>query len=219
MKIAILSDKLGVDIESIRKGIGADKRIGKEFLYPGCGYGGSCFPKDVKALISTAKKISVETSLLKSVHQVNDAQKQYLVEKVKHIFKNKIKGKKFAIWGLAFKPNTDDVRDAPSITIIKSLLNGGAHVIAYDPIASLAEIINSSRYNEVSTAISALHDVDALIICTEWKEFWSINTDIFIDNMKKPIIFDGRNIFSPEKMMRNSIEYYGVGRGLSLSKK
>ncbi|MBT3549234.1 MAG: UDP-glucose/GDP-mannose dehydrogenase family protein [Gammaproteobacteria bacterium] len=218
-EIAILSDKLGVDIESIRKGIGADKRIGKEFLYPGCGYGGSCFPKDVKALISTAKKISVETSLLKSVHQVNDAQKQYLVEKVKHIFKNKIKGKKFAIWGLAFKPNTDDVRDAPSITIIKSLLNGGAHVIAYDPIASLAEIINSSRYNEVSTAISALHDVDALIICTEWKEFWSINTDIFIDNMKKPIIFDGRNIFSPEKMMRNSIEYYGVGRGLSLSKK
>ena len=215
-EIAVLADKLGVDIESIRKGIGADKRIGTEFLYPGCGYGGSCFPKDVNALISTAKKVSLDAKLLKSVHSVNNAQKEYIVDKVKQVFNHKIKGKRFAVWGLSFKPNTDDIRDAPSITIIKSLIKSGAYVTAYDPIASLTSIIRSNYYKEESSAVEALNMADSLIICTEWKEFWSVNTDIFAKNMKQTIIFDGRNIYSPKKMARNSIKYYGIGRGLPL---
>ena len=218
-EIAKLADKLGVDIESVRKGIGADKRIGTEFLYPGCGYGGSCFPKDVKALIFTAKKSSIDASLLKSVNLVNDFQKSYIVEKVKNVFDDNIKNKNFAIWGLAFKPNTDDVRDAPSITIINSLIKGGARILAYDPIASLDNIIRSKSYKETSSAIKALVGADALIICTEWKEFWSINTDIFGKHMKQTIIFDGRNIYSPKKMAENSIDYYGIGRGLTLKYK
>ena len=215
-EIAMLADRLGVDIESVRKGIGADKRIGAEFLYPGCGYGGSCFPKDINALISTAKKSSIDATLLKSVNSVNDAQKKYIVKKIINVFKGEIKGKKFAVWGLAFKPNTDDIRDAPSITIVNSLIKSGAHVTAYDPIASLLSIIRSKRYKEVSSAVSALKNSDALIICTEWKEFWSINTDIFGKYMNKAVIFDGRNIYSPKKMAKNSIDYYGIGRGLAL---
>ncbi len=218
-EIAMLADKLGVDIESVRKGIGADKRIGAEFLYPGCGYGGSCFPKDVKALISTAKKSSIDAMLLKSVNSVNDAQKKYIVDKVINVFKGKIKGKRFAVWGLAFKPNTDDIRDAPSITIIKSLIKHGAYITAYDPIASLSTIITSNHYKETSSAVIALDKADALIICTEWKEFWSINTDIFSTHMRHAVIFDGRNIYSPDKMARNSIDYYGIGRGLPLKTK
>jgi UDPglucose 6-dehydrogenase len=215
-EIAVLADKLGVDIESVRKGIGADKRIGTEFLYPGCGYGGSCFPKDINALISTAKKSSVDATLLKSVNSVNDAQKKYIIHKIKNVFDEKIKGKRFAVWGLAFKPNTDDIRDAPSITIVNSLIKSGAYVTAYDPIASLLPIVKSKRYKEVSSAVSALKNSDALIVCTEWKEFWSINTDIFSKYMNKAIIFDGRNIYSPKKMVKNSIHYYGIGRGLQL---
>ena len=218
-EIAKLADQLGVDIESVRKGIGADKRIGTEFLYPGCGYGGSCFPKDVKALISTAKKTSIDARLLKSVNFVNDLQKNYIFEKMKKVFDGNFKGKHFAVWGLAFKPNTDDIRDAPSITIVKSLLKSGANILAYDPIASLDGVISSKAYKETSSAIKALDKADALIICTEWKEFWSINIDIFSKYMKKAVIFDGRNIYSPNKMTQNSIDYYGIGRGIPLKLK
>ena len=213
-EIAKLADQLGVDIESVRKGIGADKRIGTEFLYPGCGYGGSCFPKDVKALISTAKKASVDSTLLKSVNIVNELQKNYIFEKIKNVFDGEFKGKHFAIWGLAFKPNTDDIRDAPSVTIVKSLLESGAHILAYDPIASLNSVIHSKAYKETSSAIKALDKADALIICTEWKEFWSIDPGLFAKKMSKAVIFDGRNIYDPKVMRDANIDYFAIGRGM-----
>ena len=214
-EIANISDKLGVDIENVRKGIGADRRIGTEFLYPGCGYGGSCFPKDIQALISTSKNKNYDAILLKSVDNVNNAQKNILSQKISKHFHNKISGKKFGIWGLAFKPNTDDVRYAPSIQLVNYLLSKNAIVKAYDPIASIKNNIKkkSKLYNEVNTSLDAIKDVDALIICTEWKEFWAIDVNIFIKSMKKPTIFDGRNIYSPLKMKENNIIYYGIGRG------
>lgn len=213
-EIANIADKLGVDIENVRKGIGADKRIGTEFLYPGCGYGGSCFPKDIKALISTSKDNKYNAKLLKSVEEVNDTQKKILSKKVSTYFNNKLTGKTFGVWGLAFKPNTDDVRYAPSITLIDYLLASKAIVKAYDPIASIKKSLESkSNYKEVNTAIKALIGADGLIICTEWKEFWSVDPKIFIKHMTQPVIFDGRNIFSPKKMKENGINYYGVGRG------
>jgi len=214
-EIANIADKLGVDIENVRKGIGADKRIGTEFLYPGCGYGGSCFPKDIKALISTSKANKYNANLLRSVDEVNDAQKEILSRKISSHFKNKLSGKTFGVWGLAFKPNTDDVRFAPSINLIDFLLANKAMVNAYDPIASIKKSLKSKsrNYKEVSTAIKAIKGVDGLIICTEWKEFWSFDLKVFLKNMSKPIIFDGRNIFSPQKMRENGITYYGIGRG------
>jgi len=214
-EIANIADKLGVDIEFVRKGIGADKRIGTEFLYPGCGYGGSCFPKDIKALISTSKDKKYNAKLLKSVDEVNDAQKDILSSKISSHFKNKISGKTFGVWGLAFKPNTDDVRYAPSINLVDYLITKKAKVQAYDPIASIETNLKSKsiNYKEVNTAIKAIKNVDGLIICTEWKEFWSIDPKIFLKYMTNPIIFDGRNIFSPDKMKENGITYYGIGRG------
>ena len=214
-EIANIADKLGVDIENVRKGIGADKRIGTEFLYPGCGYGGSCFPKDIKALISTSKNKKYIPKLLKSVDEVNDAQKDILSHKISSHFKNKLSGKNFGVWGLAFKPNTDDVRYAPSINLVDYLIANKAIVQAYDPIASIKSNlrIKSINYKEVSTAIKALKNIDGLIICTEWKEFWSVDLKIFLKHMINPVIFDGRNIFSPDKMKENGIIYYGIGRG------
>jgi len=214
-EIANIADKLGVDIENIRKGIGADKRIGTEFLYPGCGYGGSCFPKDIKALISTSKANKYNAKLLRSVDEVNDAQKEILSQKISSHFKNKLSGKTFGVWGLAFKPNTDDVRFAPSINLIDYLLANQAIVNAYDPIASIKKSLKhkSRNYKEVSTAIKAIKSADGLIICTEWKEFWSLDIKLFLKYMKQPTIFDGRNIFSPQKMRDSGIIYYGIGRG------
>ena len=216
--LSIIADKLDVDIENIRLGIGSDKRIGYEFLYPGCGYGGSCFPKDVNALIGTAKKYSHNSSLLKAVNNTNDKQKIYLFSKMKKFFKNNFKGKKIGVWGLAFKPNTNDIRYAPSIEMIKLVLKNHASVIAYDPIASLKElpeIYNNSRYKETNSYTKALKNVDALLICTEWKEFWSIDTSIFLKLMKTPVIFDGRNIYPLDKFKDTSIKYHGIGRNFS----
>ncbi len=214
-EIANIADKLGVDIENVRKGIGADKRIGSEFLYPGCGYGGSCFPKDIKALISTSKDKKYNAKLLKSVDEVNDAQKNILSCKISSHFKNRLSGKKFGVWGLAFKPNTDDVRYAPSINLIDYLIANKATVQAYDPIASIKTNLKSksTNYKEVNTAIKALKNIDGLVICTEWKEFWSVDLNIFLKHMTNPVIFDGRNIFSPVKMQEIGITYYGIGRG------
>lgn len=213
-EIANIADKLDVDIENVRKGIGADKRIGTEFLYPGCGYGGSCFPKDIKALISTSNDKKYNARLLKSVDEVNDSQKEVLAHKISNHFKNKLSGKTFGVWGLAFKPNTDDVRYAPSINIVNYLLAKKALVKAYDPIASIKNNLQSKtkHYIEVNTSLKALKDIDALIICTEWKEFWSIDINIFLKEMRNPVIFDGRNIYSPQKMKDNNIVYYGIGR-------
>ena len=214
-EIANIADKLGVDIENVRKGIGADKRIGTEFLYPGCGYGGSCFPKDIKALISTSKDKKYNAKLLKSVDEVNDAQKNILSRKISSHFKNRLSGKNFGVWGLAFKPNTDDVRYAPSINLVDYLIANKAKVQAYDPIASIKTNLKSksTNYKEVNTAIKALKNIDGLVICTEWKEFWSVDLNIFLKHMTNPVIFDGRNIFSPVKMQEIGITYYGIGRG------
>jgi UDPglucose 6-dehydrogenase len=216
--LSILADKLDVDIENVRLGIGSDKRIGYEFLYPGCGYGGSCFPKDVNALIGTAKKHSHNSSLLKAVNSTNDKQKTYLFTKMKKFFKNSFKGKKIGVWGLAFKPNTNDIRYAPSIEMIKLVLKNQGSVIAYDPIATLKElpdIYNNDNYIETNSYIKALKNTDALLICTEWKEFWSIDTSVFLKSMKTPVIFDGRNIYPLEKFKGTAIKYYGVGRNFS----
>ncbi len=216
--LSIIADKLGVDIENVRLGIGSDKRIGYEFLYPGCGYGGSCFPKDVNALIGTAKKLSHNSSLLKAVNITNDKQKIYLFSKMKKFFKNDLKGKTIGVWGLAFKPNTNDIRYAPSIEMIKLILKHKGSVVAYDPVASLKEISSiykNRNYKETDSYSKALKNVDALLICTEWKEFWSVDTSEFLKLMKNPIIFDGRNIYPLDKFKNSSLQYIGIGRNFS----
>ncbi len=214
-ELANIADLLRVDIEDIRKGMGADKRIGYEFLYPGCGYGGSCFPKDVNALIHTAKSKSYHPYLLSAVEKINNKQKLIICRKIMKHFKNNIRKLKFAIWGLSFKPQTNDTRFAPSIEIVNFLLSKGAFVRAYDPISSIKDAVNSNikNYREVKTSKEAINNADALIICTEWKEFWSVDPMSFIEKMNKPVIFDGRNIYSPNSMMRNDISYYAIGRG------
>ena len=212
--LSIIADKLDVDIENVRRGIGADKRIGYEFLYPGCGFGGSCFPKDVSALIGTAKSLSHDSSLLKAVNTTNNKQKIYLFSKIKKFFKNNLKGKTIGVWGLAFKPNTNDIRYAPSIEMINLILKHNASVLAYDPVASLKETKTFShpKYKEVRTYKSAIKNVDALLICTEWKEFWSVETSVFLKSMNNPVIFDGRNIYSLGKFKNTGIKYFGIGR-------
>ena len=215
--LSIIADKLNVDIEDIRTGIGSDKRIGYDFLYPGCGYGGSCFPKDVKALIGTAKKLSHDSTLLKAVNSTNDNQKTYLFKKMKKYFHNNFVGKTIGVWGLAFKPNTNDIRHAPSIEMIKLILKNKGSVIAYDPIANLKnihDIYSHKNYKETTNHIKAIRNVDALLICTEWKEFWSVDVSLFEKQMKDPVIFDGRNIYPLDKFSDTSIKYFGIGRNL-----
>lgn len=217
-ELSNIAENLNVDIELVRKGIGADKRIGYEFLYPGCGYGGSCLPKDINALINTSKKNNYFPKLLNAVNEVNNKQKLILFDKLKKYYKGKLKNKKIAVWGLAFKPNTDDTRFAPSLEIVDALIKAGSQITAYDPIASLKQIFDkkSSKYREVASAKLALKNADALIICTEWKEFWSIDPKAFVDIMEEPLIFDGRNIYSPEIMKNNNILYFAIGRGSQL---
>ena len=214
-ELANIADSLGVDIEDIRKGMGADKRIGHEFLYPGCGYGGSCFPKDINALIHTAKNNNYNPYLLNSVEKINKKQKLIICEKIMKFYKNKIKNKKFAVWGLSFKPKTNDTRFAPSISIINYLLSKNASVKAYDPISTIKNdvTVKKNNYEEVKTARKALSDVDALIICTEWKEFWSVDPSLFTTMMSDPVIFDGRNIYDPNQMKQHDITYIAIGRG------
>ena len=211
-EIALLADKLDINIDEVREGIGLDKRIGPEFLYPGCGYGGSCFPKDVSALKSMFKNSGVKSLLIDATSSVNDNQKLYLLEKVYAYFKNNLKNKIITVWGLTFKPKTDDTRFAPSIDMINALIDKGAIIQAYDPVGSLTHLFELN-YKEFDTAEKALKKSDALLICTEWKEFWSLDPKIFKNNMKNTCIFDGRNIYSPEKMSSNDIEYYGIGKG------
>ena len=215
-EIANIADIFGADIELVRKGIGADKRIGYDFLYPGCGYGGSCFPKDLNSLISVSKANSYTAGVIKAVDDLNNEQKLVPFNKLNKYYKGRLKNKVIAIWGLAFKPNTDDTRYAPSIDIINKLLSKGCKVQAYDPIASISKklpIKFKSAYTELNSSQSSLQNADALIICTEWKEFWSINPKVFIDNMKKAAIFDGRNLYQPSKMAQNKIDYFGIGIG------
>jgi len=211
--IANFCDLVGADVHSVRMGIGSDSRIGNKFLYPGVGYGGSCFPKDVKALIKTADENNYSLEILKSVEDVNERQKSVLYDKIMSHYKGNIKGKKFAMWGLSFKPNTDDMREAPSIVLISKLLKEGANVRAYDPVAieeSKRKIGDIVTY--VDDQYEALIDVDALIVVTEWQEFRVPKFTIVERLMKTKLVFDGRNIFDPEEMKEFGYQYYGIGR-------
>lgn len=210
--VANLCEIMGADVNMVRKGIGSDPRIGNKFIYPGIGYGGSCFPKDVKALIKTAAENGYEMNVLKAVETVNDNQKSVLFNKVMNHFNGNIQGKTFAVWGLSFKPKTDDMREAPSIVIIEKLLAQGAKVKAHDPVAmheakhSLADTITYCEKQE-----DALIDADALLIVTEWPEFRSPDFDELKNKLKEAVIFDGRNIYDAEELKSMGFKYYGIG--------
>jgi len=218
-EMANLAERLGADIEQVRNGIGADPRIGYHFIYPGCGYGGSCFPKDVKALINIAKNVDYQANLMESVDKVNQAQKSKLFSYINRHFGGQLKGKTFAIWGLAFKPNTDDMREAPSRVLMEALWAAGAKVQAYDPVA-MDETQHIYGLREdlklVGTKEAALEKADALIICTEWKIFRAPNFDLIKSALQNPVVFDGRNLYEPERMEEYGFEYYAVGRGKSV---
>ncbi len=212
-ELANFCEKVGADVDLVRKGMSTDTRIGKRFLFPGIGYGGSCFPKDVKALTKTSQTVGSEIKLLTLVDQINERQKSIIVEKVLDHFGNNIKGKKFAVWGLAFKPNTDDMREAPSLVVINSLLDAGAEVKAYDPAAMENAKFYLKDSIEYSTdQYSALENADALLILTEWNEFRNPEFEKLKDMLKNPVIFDGRNIYTPKKMIEIGFKYYSIGR-------
>lgn len=214
-ELANLADKVGADIENVRIGIGSDPRIGFHFLYAGCGYGGSCFPKDVQALIRTAGEIGSELKVLEAVEAANEAQKFVLLDKITSRFGSDLMGMKFAVWGLAFKPNTDDMRAASSRVLIQGLWERGATVVAYDPVAMTeAKRIfgEDPRLTYVDTAMQALDDADALVIVTEWKEFRTPHFEAIKSSLKAPIVFDGRNLYNPQQMRDSGIEYFAIGR-------
>jgi UDPglucose 6-dehydrogenase len=214
-ELANLSEVLGADIEMVRQGIGADPRIGYHFLYPGCGYGGSCFPKDVKALIRTAKDdAGIELKVLTAVEAANDAQKHVLTKKISQRFGD-LKGRHFALWGLSFKPNTDDMREAPSRELIDDLFAAGATVAAYDPVAmhETQRIYGAEpRLTYAENPMGALEGADALVIVTEWKEFRSPDFDTIKQKLKQPLIFDGRNLYDPKFVRGMGIDYFAIGR-------
>jgi UDPglucose 6-dehydrogenase len=222
-ELANLADVVGADIEAVRQGIGSDSRIGYGFLYSGTGYGGSCFPKDVSALSKTALEHGRDLKILQAVEAVNEAQKTILVEKMDKRFGADLSKMKFAIWGLAFKPNTDDMREAPSRVIISELVKRGATVVAYDPV-SMPEAAHCfdvdfannpegrKRVSMVDQPMDALDGCDALVIVTEWKAFRSPDFDLLKQKLKSPIIFDGRNLYEPQAMQELGFEYQGLGR-------
>jgi UDPglucose 6-dehydrogenase len=215
-EIAGIAERLGADIEMVRQGIGSDQRIGYHFIYPGAGYGGSCFPKDVKALIHTARGAGFEPRLLASVEDRNDAQKAVLFEKISKHFDGDLEGRTFALWGLSFKPNTDDMREAASRVLMEALWEAGATVQAYDPEAmEEAQRIYGDREDLVlcGTKEAALKGADALVILTEWQVFRAPDFDLIADRLKAPVIFDGRNLYDPDRMARRQFAYYAIGRG------
>ncbi|ADJ28021.1 UDP-glucose dehydrogenase family protein [Nitrosococcus watsonii] len=214
-EMANLAEKLGADIEQVRLGIGADPRIGYHFIYPGCGYGGSCFPKDVKALERIAWEVDYSADLLKAVERVNNQQKQTLFNKIQSHFKDQMAGRTIALWGLAFKPNTDDMREAPSRTLMEALWKTGVRVRAYDPIASKeAQRIYGSREDLTlcETPEVALEGADALAVATEWNIFRSLDFERVRTTLKAPVVFDGRNLYDPGLMASQGIVYYSIGR-------
>lgn len=220
-EMANLAEVLGADIEAVRHGIGSDPRIGYQFIYPGCGYGGSCFPKDVKALVKTAEENEYSAKMLQAVESVNSKQKNKLFEYLSDFFKGQLNGKRIALWGLSFKPNTDDMREAPSRKLMESLWNAGATVQAYDPAAMQeCERIYGSRNDLVlcKSKDAALVNADVLVICTEWSQFRAPNFELITHHLKSNVIFDGRNLFSPEEMQERGISYFAIGRGLSVKK-
>ena len=217
-ELALLAEKVGADIELVRKGIGSDPRIGYQFLYAGTGYGGSCFPKDVNALIATAQGAGIELGVLAAVAAANDRQKHVLVDKVVRRFGADLHGRQFAVWGLAFKPGTDDMREAPSVVIVEALAQRGARIKAYDPVAmpeAQRVLGHVTGLEFVQGPVDALDGSDALLVVTDWKEFKSPDFDAIRSRLKQPLIYDGRNLYEPEAMHRAGIEYHGVGRGLA----
>ncbi|MBI1367315.1 MAG: nucleotide sugar dehydrogenase [Planctomycetes bacterium] len=212
-EIASLCEALGADIEQVRQGMCSDKRIGNQFLYPGLGFGGSCFPKDVLAGVSMGQMCNSPAELLRAVHEVNQRQRYRFIARIDKCFDGDLAGKKFAIWGLAFKPSTDDMRQAPSVTIIDHLLSNRATVTAYDPVAhESAEHIFRDRITYAADAMAALDGADALIICTEWDEFRTPEFAEMRQRMNRPVIFDGRNLYRPKTMAEQGFAYHSVGR-------
>ena len=213
-EIAQMCERLGADVDMVRRGIGSDDRIGKRFLFPGIGYGGSCFPKDVKALMHSAKEVSYEFKILDAVTEVNEKQKSHLVTKIKMYFGD-LSGKHFAIWGLAFKPNTDDIREAPALEIIEALLSEGASVAAFDPEAmNNVKTIFGDKISFCETPYDCLPNADALIIATEWNEFRTPDFDKMLSTLKEPVIFDGRNVFDVSTIEKKGFHYESIGRPL-----
>jgi UDPglucose 6-dehydrogenase len=222
-ELANLADRVGADIEAVRRGIGSDPRIGYDFLYAGCGYGGSCFPKDVQALIRTAADHSANLRILEAVEAVNDTQKRILAQKVVARLGEDLSDRTFGVWGLAFKPNTDDMREAPSRPLIAELLRRGARVKAYDPVAideskrvfalDLQDVPQQhARLTFVNEEMEAAEGVDALVILTEWKVFKSPDFASLKEMLKTPLIFDGRNLYEPDALLELGIEYHAIGR-------
>lgn len=218
-EIATIAERVGADIEQVRIGIGSDPRIGFHFIYPGIGYGGSCFPKDVQALKRTAQQLGLTPKVLEAVEAINYQQRSLFFEKIQQHFENNLQGRRFALWGLTFKPNTDDMRDAPSRTLMELLWQHGTTVQVYDP-KGMAE--TKRIYGERADLIlcdkpeTALHAADALIIATEWRVFRSPNFNLIKEMLKNPVIFDGRNIYEPQRMKKLGFTYYAIGRGDSL---
>ncbi|MEN4976797.1 UDP-glucose/GDP-mannose dehydrogenase family protein [Erwinia billingiae] len=218
-EISNLAERLGADIEKVRQGIGSDSRIGYSFIYPGCGYGGSCFPKDVQALIRTAEQIGYKPRLLQAVEDVNDSQKNKLPTFIKRHFGDNLQGKTFALWGLSFKPNTDDMREASSRVLMEALWQAGATVQAFDPEAmDEAQRVYGHRSDLklMGTKEAALQGADGLVICTEWQNFRAPDFDVIKNALKEPVIFDGRNLYDPERISKRGFVYYAIGRGASI---
>jgi UDPglucose 6-dehydrogenase len=218
-ELAGIAERVGADIEKVRLGIGSDPRIGYAFIYPGVGYGGSCFPKDVRALVHTAESIGAETRLLRAVESVNTAQKDVLFDRIRRHFDGQLEGRTIAVWGLAFKPQTDDMREAPSRRLIERLWDAGAKVRAYDPVASAeARRLYGTRADFVlcARATDALDGADVLAIVTEWREFRSPDFDAIRARLREPVVFDGRNLYEPQLMKRLGFRYYAIGRGDSV---
>jgi UDPglucose 6-dehydrogenase len=214
-ELANLAERLGADIESVRQGIGSDPRIGWHFLYPGVGYGGSCFPKDVRALQFTAQRAGAPLKVLSAVEAANETQKKVLVDKIVARFGEDLSQRRFALWGLAFKPNTDDMREAPSRAIIDALLRLGASVCAYDPIAideARRVLGEMPRVSFAANPIAACEGADALVVVTEWKEFRSPDFEALQRHLKEPVIFDGRNLYEPAVVRGAGFEHISIGR-------
>ena len=217
-EIAVMSDHYGVDIENVRKGIGADPRIGSAFIYPGCGYGGSCFPKDTAAMEKMARVAGLDSNIFGAISRRNEVQQEILVEKVLQYFNGNIDGKRFAVWGLAFKPGTDDVRCAPSLKVIRGIYREGAQVVAYDPQARrrAAQELADLEVEYADNQYKAIEDVDALILITEWREFRQPDFSRLKKSLRDRVIFDGRNIYDPRVCIDNGLAYIGIGRSSAL---
>ena len=212
-EIAQLCEKLGADVDMVRRGIGSDERIGKRFLFPGIGYGGSCFPKDVQALVKSAEEVNYDFQILKAVEEVNENQKLHLIPKIKSYFNNNLKGKHFALWGLAFKPNTDDIREAPALYVIDALTEAGATISAFDPEA-MNNVKNQigDKITYVENQYDALNNADALIIATEWNEFRTPDFELMNQKLINKVIFDGRNLFEVKQIREMGYYYESIGR-------